>query len=156
MSENRVSASLGEAERTALLGAIANLKSSLPFLIDLTPEERRALPKLGDKSRAFVSKALEVAIQNEDILPRSFDLEEFKRDVALFESLYPVLIAIAQLNELIEDTVLEVGSEAYAAALLVYNYAKANGKGSGLDGVVDELGKRFARKSSKGAPPPSV
>ena len=63
MSENRVSASLGDAERTALLGAIANLKSSLPFLIDLTPEERRALPKLGDKSRAFVSKALEVAIQ---------------------------------------------------------------------------------------------
>jgi hypothetical protein len=43
MSENRVSASLGDAERTALLGAIANLKSSLPFLIDLTPEERRAL-----------------------------------------------------------------------------------------------------------------
>jgi hypothetical protein len=98
---------------------------------------------------------LEVAIQNEDILPRSFDLEEFKRDVALFEALYPVLIAIAQLNELIEDTVLEVGSEAYAAALLVYNYAKANGKGSGLDGVVDELGKRFARKSSQGLPPPS-
>ena len=86
MSENRVSASLGDAEKTALLGAIANLKSSLPFLIDLTPEERRALPKLGDKSRAFVSKALEVAIQNEDILPRSFDLEEFKRDVALCSS----------------------------------------------------------------------
>jgi len=47
-----------------------------------------------------------------------------------------------------------VGSEAYAAALLVYNYAKASGKGAGLDGVVDELGKRFARKSSQGAPPP--
>ena len=42
MSENRVSASLGDAERTALLGAIANLKSSLPFWVDLIPEERRA------------------------------------------------------------------------------------------------------------------
>ena len=91
MSENRVSASLGDAERTALLGAIAKLKSSLPFLIDLTPEERRALPKLGDKSRAFVSKALEVAIQNEDILPRSFELEEFKRNVALYSSSKAIL-----------------------------------------------------------------
>jgi hypothetical protein len=55
---------------------------------------------------------------------------------------------LAQLNELVEDTVMEVGSEAYTAALLVYNYAKANGAGSGLDGVVDEMGKRFARKSN--------
>jgi hypothetical protein len=62
MSENRVNASLGDTERTAILGVIANLKSSLPFLIDLTPEERRALPKLEDKSRAFVTKGLEVAI----------------------------------------------------------------------------------------------
>jgi hypothetical protein len=40
---------------------------------------------MGDKSRAFVSKALEVARQNPDFLPRSFDLDEMKRDVELLD-----------------------------------------------------------------------
>ncbi len=147
--DNRVSAKLSQADKDAVLVAIKTIKDKLPFLIDLTTDERRALPKLGDKSRAFVVKALEVATQNPTFLPRSFDLEEMRTDVELFEEMYPILLGMAQLNELIEDTVTEVGSEAYAAALLVYNYAKAADVGSGLDGVVDEMGKRFARKSKK-------
>ena len=51
--------------------------------MDLTPEQRKSLPKMGDKSQAFVNKALEVATQNPDFLPGSFDLEEMKRDVEL-------------------------------------------------------------------------
>ncbi len=104
---------------------------------------------MGDKSRAFVSKALEVAAQNPEFLPRSFDLEEMRKDVQLFEALYPVLLSLTQLQELVDDTSLAVGSEAYAAALQVYNYAKASGQGAGLDAVVVEMGQRFARKPGK-------
>lgn len=147
MSDNRISASLSQADRDAVMKAIATIREKLPFLVDLTTEERRSLPKMGDKSRAFVSKALEVATQNQDFLPRSFDLEEMRRDVEMFEALYPLLLSLNQLQELMDDTYVAVGSEAYAAALLVYNYAKASGKGAGLDAVVDEMGRRFARKS---------
>lgn len=147
MSDNRISASLAQADRDAVMKAIATIREKLPFLVDLTTEERRSLPKMGDKSRAFVSKALEVATQNQDFLPRSFDLEEMRRDVEMFEALYPLLLSLNQLQELMDDTYVAVGSEAYAAALLVYNYAKASGKGAGLDAVVDEMGRRFARKS---------
>lgn len=147
MSDNRISASLAQADRDAVIKAIATIREKLPFLVDLTTEERRSLPKMGDKSRAFVSKALEVATQNQDFLPRSFDLEEMRRDVEMFEALYPLLLSLNQLQELMDDTYVAVGSEAYAAALLVYNYAKASGKGAGLDAVVDEMGRRFARKS---------
>lgn len=70
-----------------------------------------------------------------------------RRDVEMFEALYPLLLSLNQLQELMDDTYIAVGSEAYAAALLVYNYAKASGKGAGLDAVVDEMGRRFARKS---------
>jgi len=45
---------------------------------------------------------------------------------------------------------MAVGSDAYASALMVYSFAKASGKGSGLDAVAGEMGKRFARKSRKG------
>ncbi|MBN3891579.1 MAG: hypothetical protein HWQ43_21290 [Nostoc sp. JL31] len=152
MSTAPISATLAQSDRDAVLQAIATIKDKLPFLIDLSNEERKALPKMGDKSRAFVSIALEVATQNPEFLPRSFDLNEMRKDVQLFEALYPVLLSLSQLQELLDDTSIAVGSEAYAAALQVYNYAKASGQGAGLDGVVEEMGQRFARKSRKSKP----
>ncbi|MCU0527592.1 MAG: hypothetical protein MUF72_22570 [Elainella sp. Prado103] len=144
-----ISAQLSQADRDAVMAAITTIKTKLPFLVDLSTEERKALPKMGDKSRAFVLKAMEVAIQNPDFLPRSFDLSELQKDVQLYESLYPILLALTQLQDWVDDTCLAVGSEAYAAALQVYTYAKASGQGAGLEAAVEELGLRFARKSRK-------
>lgn len=152
MPAHQISATLAQSERDAVLAAITAIKQKLPFLMDLTMEERKALPKMGDKSRAFVSKALEVATQNPNFLPRSFDLEEMRKDVQLFEAMYPIVMAMTQLQELLDDTYVTVGSEAYSAALQVYNYAKASGQGAGLETVVDELGQRFARKARKEKP----
>jgi hypothetical protein len=152
MPDNRVSATLSEADKQAVLASINTIREKLPFLIDLSPEDRKALPRLGDKSRGFVSQALQIASQNADILPRSFDVEEMRKDFELLDALSPVLLALAQLNELVEDTYIEVGSEAYAAALAVYQYTRAAGKGAALDGALDTLGQRFARKSGKATP----
>jgi hypothetical protein len=109
---------------------------------------------MGDRSRAFVRKCLEVANQNPGMLPRAFDLEEFGRDVALDEALLPIAESIRKLAELVDDTHLGVRSDAYLAALTVYQSAKHAGKGTGLEGALDELGRRFVRKS--GATPPAV
>jgi hypothetical protein len=154
MSTTPISATLAQTDREAVLQAITTIKEKLPFLVDLSSDDRKTLPKMGDKSRAFVSRALEVAAQNPEFLPRSFDLEEMRKDVQLFEALYPVLLSLTQLQELVDDndTSLAVGSEAYAAALQVYNYAKASGQGAGLDAVVVEMGQRFARKPGKSKP----
>jgi hypothetical protein len=115
MTATPISATLTQADRAAVMDAIATIKDRLPFLVDLSVEERKALPKMGDKSRAFVSKALEVAIQNPDFLPRSFDLDEMRKDVQLFEAIYSLVMPLAQLQELMDDTYTLVGSEAYAA-----------------------------------------
>ncbi len=147
MAENRVSAQLGEAERQAVFAAIDTIRQKLPFLIDLTPEERRALPRFGDKSRGFVEQALRIAEQNPDILPRSFDVGEMRRDVELYSALSAVHAALAQLFELVDDTLTEAGAEAYAAALLVYQFTRAAGKGTALDAALEGLGQHFARKS---------
>ncbi|ABA24282.1 MULTISPECIES: hypothetical protein [Nostocaceae] len=149
MPENRISANLSAADRDAVMQAIATIREKLPFLIDLTTEDRRTIVKMGDKSRAFVSKALEVATQNPNFLPRSFDIEEMRRDLTLYEALYPVLLSLTQLQELVDDTCMASGSEAYTAALAVYNYAKASGDVAGLDAVIDEMGRRFTRRSKK-------
>ena len=39
-----------------------------------------------------------------------------RKDVQLFEAMYPIVVAMAQLQELLDDTDVTVGSEAYAAA----------------------------------------
>jgi hypothetical protein len=154
MSKNIVSATLSATEMESIMSSINTIEKALPFLIDLTNNERRGLPKLGDKSRAFVNKALELATQNPGFLPRDFDIAEMEKDVKLFEALYSIRLALNKLNEQVNDTFMGVGSEAYVAALLVYNYARSNGFGTeGLDSAVDELAQRFARKAKAITPP---
>ncbi|MGG6270604.1 hypothetical protein ACQ4M3_38360 [Leptolyngbya sp. AN03gr2] len=146
---NRISAKLSYSDRAEILDAINLIKTKMPFLTSMTTEERKSLIKMGDRSQAFVTKALEVAKQNPDILPRSFDLEEMRLDVELFETLYAIVAAVAQLEGMLDDTYKLVGSEAYTAALKVYNYAKASGDEAGLAPAIEELGQRFARKQKK-------
>lgn len=145
--ENRIDATLTNADRDNVLQAILDIRASLPFLIDLTTEDRRSLPKMGDKSRAFVTQALVLAEQNDDFLPRSFDVAEMRKDVDLVDQMLPIVTALSQLNELVDDTFTLAGSDAYSAALIVYNSAKSNGAGEALDSLVDTLGQRFARKA---------
>ena len=148
MAENRISAQLTPEDQAAVMAAINTIRQKLNFLIDLTPEERRSLPKMGDKSRAFVSQALDIATQNPDFLPRSFDVAEMRRDVELAEALQPITTALTQLQELVDDTYTAIGSEAYSAALVVYQYGRSSGAvGSALDQLLDGMGERFARKS---------
>lgn len=154
MNENLISATLSSEDTTAIEGAITTLQQRLRFLKGLDAETRRGLPRMGDKSRAFVHKCVEVAIQNVGILPRAFDLEEYKRDVALEGQLLPIAESIRHLSELIDDTLIAVRSDAYLASLVVYQAAKYAGKGTGLDGAVDELGRRFGRKAGSVAPVP--
>ena len=155
MPEN-ISATLSTTTRDEILVNINAIKQQLPFLIDLTTDERRGLSKMGDKSSAFVTKALEVATQNPDFLPRSFSVEEMRKDVELMQMLQPILMVINQLQDLVEDTYMQVGSEAYTAALNVYTYAKNSPSGTALEGVAEDLGRRFARKPRQPDTKPSV
>jgi hypothetical protein len=155
MNENRVSATISTDDVAAVKAALETVRQKLPFLIGLDPDTRRSLPRMGDKSRAFVRKCQDVAEQNPGMLPRAFDLEEFKRDCALDEALLPISQSIGQLAEMVDDTLTAARSDAYFAALAVYRSAKMAGKGLGLDGALDDLGRRFLHKSGAPAPAPT-
>ncbi len=149
MPLNRVSATIIQKDIDDIVAMINNIKTKLPFLITLNEDEKSSLPKFGDKSLAFVKKSLELASKNQDFLPRNFNVEEMKKDAALYEALYSIIQPLNILMEKINDTYREIGAEAYTAALVIYNSAKQSGKDiGGLDNVMDELGKRFSRKYS--------
>ena len=154
MPVNRVSATITQQDVADVMTAIATINTKLPFLVDLTEEERKALPKFSDKSLGFMTQALELVTLNTDFLPRKFDVAEMRKDVQLYEGLITIRQSLSVLAEKLESTHLAVGAEAYSAALVVYSCAKSGKIGvEGLDAVVDELGRLFARKSGHSTPP---
>ena len=148
MVPNKVSAVLDENTVSGVMAAIADIKTKLPFLIDLASDELKSLPRLGGKNLIFTTKALALVKQGSGFLPRDFSVEEMEKDVTLFNRLQEIRTEVAKLAEMVEDTYTEVGSEAYAAALVVYANAKRNGANTvGMDDSLDEMSKRFYKKS---------
>ncbi len=133
-------------EKSEIINLINQINQKLPFLINLTPEERINIPKMGDKTVAFVQKAIELAEQNPNLVPPYVNTSEMKRDFELSEVLREVLNLVGQLYEKLSDTYMAAGSEAYVAALQFYNSAKWASKSNvaGTDAIVNELSKRFA------------
>lgn len=148
MAIRTIDAVLDETDVEAVFAALDVIRDKMPFLMGLTPSERRQIAKIGQKSQTFVGRALDVATQHSTLMPRCLNVEEARRDLALFEALNPILQSLSQLRELVEDTQMVAGSEAYAAARLAYNSAKTAGKSMGLDDVIEDLAQRF-RKTRK-------
>jgi hypothetical protein len=147
MTRDLIQGVLSAEQQQAALQTLAQLQSQLPFLIDLSVDERRSLPKMGDKSRTFVDQGLALATQNPGILPRDFDLDEYRRDATLVRQLEPLVLAMREFMSRLEDTYLAAGSDAYSQSLLIYQVAKLAGKHGALDQHLDSLGRRFARKA---------
>lgn len=154
---NRISNSLDAAAVTAIQGAIQTIRANLPFLIGFTPEERRMLPKLGDKSRAFDQKAIGYMEQSPQWVPGYVSMDELRKDRALRDSLEDVLRPLAELCQSVDDTVLQVNSEIWLAELAYYSAVKEAAKRgvAGAQPILDDLGQRFPRgKRAEEVPAP--
>ena len=116
-----------------------------PYLLALTPEERSAMLKMGAKTVDFVQKAFGYASGNPGFVPVFVDLAEFSRDTAALAGLAPIEQLLAGLALDADSTMMLAGSDAYAAALAIYNYIKylAKNKQPGAQAAYDDLSKRF-------------
>jgi hypothetical protein len=131
---------------TALTTALANV-----LLFNLTADDRKTMRVMGDKSIAFVQKALEYAQNNPALMPPYLDLTEAKKDFALAHDLYGILQQLNTLQRAVEDTMMVAGSEAYDAALIFYNSVKGASRVNvpGSEAVYNDLQQRFAVKPQK-------
>ncbi|NJN90977.1 MAG: hypothetical protein HC878_11795 [Leptolyngbyaceae cyanobacterium SL_5_14] len=152
MTIQTIDATLTPQEVENIIAAIKTIQEQLPLANGLSNKERRQISKLGRKAQTFAVRSLDMAEQHSDIMPRHLNIEEARRDIALFEALNPILQAVSHLRELIEDTQMVVGSEAYAAARLAYKSAKVSGKNQGLDTILEDLSQQF-RRPRKAQPP---
>jgi hypothetical protein len=123
----------------------------VPYIIPLTVDERRHLPKMGDKTLSFVGKAHELALANPALCPQYLNVPEFGIDFEDAVSLVSLKNAVKQVYEGIDDTEMVAGSEAFQAALVFYNYVKSAAANDvyGAKAVYEELKTRFPGKKKK-------
>jgi hypothetical protein len=151
--QNLVSASLSDADRDAALADLTDLETKLPFLVGLSIADRVNLNKMGNTRRSFVEQTVPIATQNAQVLPASFDLNEFKSDMALYHQLAPIMDALDRIHEKVNDTMMALGSDLYSAALEAYGYIKSAGKSQALDALREQLKASRARAPKAKTPP---
>jgi hypothetical protein len=154
MAYQNISVTVTNEDLEAIRQAIRTISGKMPWLITLTPDEMRSLTKLGPKSIDFVTDAKLAIEAFPNIVPSSFDVIEFKKDVALFQILTEVKIHLDSLQEKLDNTYYAVGSESMVQSLEVYSYAQtAKERVPGLKSLVEKLAERFKRNSLKKSPP---
>ena len=147
MSTNRVSAVLNDADKTAVLEALAQVKEKMPFLINLTGQERKRSRTMGAKSVEYVNLSLQSSKTFGSLIPPSVDVSEFSKDVTLVNQLLEVRMEVDAILEGIDDTMLAAGSDAMRYADLVYSYLKTGSKtNAGVKSVTADISKRYMRR----------
>jgi hypothetical protein len=124
-----------------------------PYLISLTPEERKTLPRMADKTVAFVTKTADYATTTPAFVPPFVELAELTQDATGVAALTPLRQQLEQLALDTDSTVMVAGSEAYATALTVYANIKflAKNKQPGAQAAYDDLSVRFPGRPTKAA-----
>jgi hypothetical protein len=143
---NNLSFQIPEADLQAAKDALATIQTTLsPYLMALSPEERRVLPKMGDGTTPFVSKVIEYADDNPEFVPPFVNVQEMKLDWNAVQDLMPLLRTVSQLESNLNDTVMLAGSESFVSSLSYYNSVKLAAKMNvpGAKVIYEDLRQRF-------------
>ncbi|WP_113926143.1 hypothetical protein [Cognataquiflexum aquatile] len=150
--DNSISIQIPEADLTVVRDALALIQTTLaPYLIALTPEDRKKLPKMGDGSEPFVAKVMDYAVTDPQFLPAYIQIAEMKKDWDVVTGLLPIFRIVQQLDSNLSDTVMLSGSEVYDASLKYYKSVKMAVKMNvpNAKTIADDLSKRFANNGKR-------
>ena len=89
--QNLVSMNLTNDQLTAVDAALDALEANLSAMVSLTPQQRRSVPRMGDKSESFCRQTLSLLGQNLQVVNPSLGLPEAQADLAALDALRPRL-----------------------------------------------------------------
>ncbi|HEY6913481.1 MAG TPA: hypothetical protein VI413_02305 [Paludibacter sp.] len=142
---NLISATFTEENEKKAMELLAQLKELFPFGIKLSAIERKRLAGLDDARIPFADKGLFYGGQQPLVVPPFIDLAEYKKDLEFVKATSRVGAELMSFAEMVNDTRVAAGSDAYQAALSIYSSSKAAAKQGvpGTQTIVDEMGKLF-------------
>jgi hypothetical protein len=155
-NENRISITISPEDKTAIEAAVTTLKTKLqPYLIALTNEERRAIPKVNEKTFSFMDKSISYINSNPEFAPPYLNVPELTKDVTAAEVLNTIFKPLNQITTGLDDTTMLAGSEAYVAVLSYYNSVKEAAKRDipNAKTIYEDLRQRFPSRLKRDEPP---
>jgi hypothetical protein len=150
--QNQIAVAIPAAELQNINTLITQLKTALaPYSIALSAEDRRNIPKMGDKTVAFVDKVKDYAQSHPQLVPTFMNVPDLNVDIAAVQQLNPLVNAIEQILAGVDNSRLLSGSEAYAASTIFYQSVKQAAKNKVADAelIFEDLKKRFPTTSKE-------
>jgi len=129
-----------------------------PYVLALTPAQRKQLPKMSHGTAPFVAKVMDYASSDPQFTPPYIDVPEMKKYSDAVTALPSILRIVDQIEDNPNDITMMAGSEAYVAALSYYNSVKMAAKRNttGAKAIYDDLKKRFEGNGNRTTPAPAT
>ncbi len=118
-----------------------------PYLHPLSTKQRQDMPKMGDKTLAFVTKMAEYAQSLAPLMPSYLDVPGLVIDASTSNDLLPLFQELDGFATDVDSTRMVAGSEGYTASLIGYGALQGAAKNNqpGAQAAVTVLEPRFAR-----------
>lgn len=147
----KIDASMNDAKLRYLFGVLHQIRTQLPFLITLTPEERKKLYRKGENQFTYIKKTVHYARTHSYHNPKFVDINDLEMRMETAERMKMLTDKAAELFESINDTTHLMYQELYETSRLLYmNYrmiAKTDNKIMGE--VIEDLKQHFPRTGKK-------
>lgn len=148
-NNNNISIQIPEENLQIVRESLANMEAALmPFLLALSPEQRRTIPRMNDGSRPFVAKVMGYATSEPKFVPPFVDVREMQKDWNTLADLVPIFRSVDQIRSLLNDTIMLAGSEVYVASLGYYKSVKLGARMNvpNAKAIHEDLKARFERQ----------
>lgn len=154
-ADNRISATLASAAKAQIITKLGEIRALLPFLVNLTPDDRKRIPSIGTQRTGMVAAFVASMTAHPELVPGYVDMTEVLSDRDLREAVLEVFQATAELQEAEGDTLQVIGADLYNAFLAYYANVQQAAKRNvaGATTILDDL-KRFIPRGRTAAPVP--
>ena len=145
MSFPVIIATLADADVQKAQSDVQDIWTLLPFMVNISGDEKKAIPKMGSGSVGWVEKAMDYVQANPQFVPQYLNVANLKSQLQLTKQLAPIFETVNQLHTALDSTYAVVGSEVYVAALSFYNSVRDAAKRDvpGAKAIYDDLQSRF-------------
>ena len=150
--QNIITQHLTDAERTQVYSLIGQIESIVqPYMVNLSPEQNKALGKINERNKLFVQKVLDYRVSQPNLSSPDVDWAEFEADMNSRNSYEQIAGRLTARTKAITETRRLHDHDVYKNGLIDYQYAKYKDKtqqGGGYDSKIEEL-KQFFNNGGK-------
>lgn len=155
-NDNRISAEITDPVKAQILTKFQEIRDLLPFLINLTPEEKQGIPTISTERGAMDEVFHSEMGAHPELVPSYVDSVEMARDRELRGDPLEILQRSRELCDSLEDTAHVTGSDVLLGYLSFYSSVQQAAKRgvSGANTLLENLSRFFPRSRRAVVTPP--